>query len=393
LAVASGLGGVSSAQWRPGLDLLRAAAISWVLIYHAANFDLLPEHPWLVKFGWMGVDLFFALSGFLIAGQLFRPLAEGEAPDLGRFFARRWLRTLPAYFAVLAVYALLPVARDRPALLPLWRFLTFTANIGMNVGVKSPTSFSHAWSLCVEEQFYLVLPLALMALGPRLRLRGAVAALAGVVALGMALRGWTWLHDVASTPFDIAAAPRSGRYMWLIYYPTWTRLDDLAFGVAAAAVQAFRPRWWAALVRRGDLLLAAGAAGVVGVSGLFGEQIAGFGATVLGFPLLGASMALLVIGASAPGSAAAALAAAPVRALAAGSYSLYLSHKIVFHAAQIGRAGHPEIPSQLWFAAALAGAVALGAALYWGVERPFLRLRNRGSLGARPLGQASLPAR
>lgn len=368
---------VASAQWRPGLDVLRAAAITWVLIYHASLFDLLPDDPWIVKFGWMGVDLFFALSGFLIARQLFGPFAAGKTPDLGRFFARRWLRTLPAYLVVLSVYVLVPIARDRPALLPAWRFLTFTANIGMNIGVTSPTSFSHAWSLCVEEQFYLLLPLAVMALAARPRLRTAVVAFAAVVALGMALRGWTWLHDVARTPFDVTAAPRPGQYTLRIYYPTWMRLDDLAFGVAAAAVQVFRPRWWEALMRRANALLVAGVAGVVGVSVLFGDQIASFSATLIGFPLLAASMALLVIGANAPRSLPAALAIAPVRALAAGAYSLYLSHKIVYHAVQATLGRNAGLPAPLTFCAALLGAALVAAALYWTVERPFLKLRDR----------------
>jgi peptidoglycan/LPS O-acetylase OafA/YrhL len=371
----------------PGLDLLRATAVAWVLIYHAAIFDLV-RPSWLVRFGWMGVDLFFALSGYLIAGQLFRPLSRGESPGLGRFFMRRWMRTLPAYLAVLAVYALLPPLRDQPDLLPLWRFLTFTQNLGLDP--DPPKAFSHAWSLCVEEQFYLALPLALALIAPLRRPRLGIAVLAGLVGAGMALRGWLWLHDVARAPFDPAALPRAGRYMTLIYYSTWTRLDDLLAGIALAAMPAFRPRWWAAAMSRCNLLFAAGLAGVAASAMVFQDQIAGFAATAVGFPLLAASMALTVAGASSPRAFAARLAGRPVRALAAGAYSLYLSHKLVYHAAQAGRAAHPATPPQLWLAAALAGALVLGAALYWGVERPFLRLRER--LGARSAQAIEAPA-
>jgi peptidoglycan/LPS O-acetylase OafA/YrhL len=73
----------------PDLDLLRAAAISWVMIYHASLFNLVLQQSWVVCFGWMGVDLFFVLSGFLIPGQPLRPWARGERPDLSRFFTRR----------------------------------------------------------------------------------------------------------------------------------------------------------------------------------------------------------------------------------------------------------------------------------------------------------------
>ena len=142
----------------PGLDLLRAAAIVWVMYYHAQIMDLVPDSDQVARFGWMGVDLFFALSGYLIGSQLFRPLAQGRTIDAGRFYARRALRTLPAYIAVVAVYFTVPAFRERPTIQPLWQFLTFTENLFIDFyGGKA---FSHVWSLCVEEQFYLVVPVA-----------------------------------------------------------------------------------------------------------------------------------------------------------------------------------------------------------------------------------------
>jgi peptidoglycan/LPS O-acetylase OafA/YrhL len=93
----------------PGLDLLRALAIAWVMVAHANGFGLIPSD----YFGWMGVDLFFVLSGFLIGDQLFRPIARGETPSYLNFFARRLLRTLPAYLVVLAIYFALPALWDR----------------------------------------------------------------------------------------------------------------------------------------------------------------------------------------------------------------------------------------------------------------------------------------
>src|SRR5438046_7484961 len=96
---------------QPDLDLLRALAIIVVVIYHAALFGFkLPGR--VDRFGWIGVDLFFVLSGYLIGGQLLAPLARRNEVSLGRFFARPELRILPSYFRYLAVYFLLPSWRE-----------------------------------------------------------------------------------------------------------------------------------------------------------------------------------------------------------------------------------------------------------------------------------------
>src|SRR5207249_11455942 len=143
---------------QPGLDLLRALAIIVVVIYHAALFGFkLPGR--VDRFGWIGVDLFFVLSGYLIGGQLLAPLAREKSIKLGRFFARRVLRIMPAYFAILAVYFLLPSWREYPDMAqPLWKFLLSVQNIALHGG----TAFSHAWWLAVQYQFYLCLPFILL---------------------------------------------------------------------------------------------------------------------------------------------------------------------------------------------------------------------------------------
>ena len=219
----------------PGLDLLRAIAIVWVMLFHSWMIGGVggPFQP-AADYGWMGVDLFFVLSGYLIGYQLLEPLSRGEPLRFGAFYLRRAFRILPAFLAVLAVYLLFPAWREAPGMQPAWQFLTFTVNL--LIDYRHNQAFSHAWSLCVEERFYLLFPLLAwwLARRPARALVGGGAVL--VVAAGLLLRGHASLHGKD----------------WLesIYYPTWTRLDGLLAGVLLATIQAYRPHWWAAGQRR-----------------------------------------------------------------------------------------------------------------------------------------------
>jgi peptidoglycan/LPS O-acetylase OafA/YrhL len=158
----------SSANRFAGLDHLRALAIILVFIYHSGFIGGRPASlDGIVAFGWTGVDLFFVLSGYLIGGQLLARIARHQSISYGEFYIKRSMRILPAYLVVLALYFLIPAFRERSELPPLWRFLTFTQNYGLDLTREG--AFSHAWSLCIEEQFYLGLPLfilALTAIGP-----------------------------------------------------------------------------------------------------------------------------------------------------------------------------------------------------------------------------------
>jgi peptidoglycan/LPS O-acetylase OafA/YrhL len=359
-----------------GLDIVRAAAIAWVMLYHAMNLSLVPDPDhWIVGFGWMGVDLFFVLSGFLIASQLLKPWATGSGPDYPRFFARRLLRTLPAYAAVLALYFIAPALREFPDIQPFWQFATFTENLLFEP--TGPKAFSHVWSLCVEEQFYLLFPAVVALLAWKPSAWKTCAVLAGVLLFGIAVRSWLWLADVAQTSFSASAEPNWRSYMTLIYYPTWSRLDGLLAGIAIAALKIFRPQQWTSFTSRPNLLLAIGLAGLAAAILLFQRQIAPFLPATLGFPLLSASIALVVAAASTDRALIGRYRIPGAAALATGAYSLYLSQKLAYHAVAawlapaLGATGWPRL------ALAFAAALAAGAALYWAVERPFLRLRDR----------------
>ena len=355
----------------PGLDLLRAIAIAWVMLYHVTSYG--PRLPRWVESGWMGVDLFFVLSGFLIGSQVLKPYTRGETPQWGQFFVRRALRVLPAYLAVVTLYFAVPAVRESPAIQPLWQFLTFTQNIFPDY--FRARAFSHAWSLCIEEHFYLLLPPVVWLMSKRpSAARVALAAIATLVA-GMLLRAWIWEHDVA--PFmHLKDGEGNGflRYIENIYNPTYTRLDALLAGVMLAVVRAFRPRWWSWMMARGWWFVAPGLLGVFAATRL---ETPGYAGAVLVFPLLGASFASLLVAAASPHTWMGRVRIPAVAPLAAMAFSLYLTNKMAYHLVQTHLGAFLPEANLLRLGVYLAAALAAGALLYAAVERPALRLRQR----------------
>ncbi|WP_431214563.1 acyltransferase family protein [Puia sp. P3] len=176
-----------------GLDHLRAPAIILVFIYHYGIFGHPDGLSFIGSFGWTGVDLFFVLSGFLIGGQLFAKMARQENISYGEFYFKRFLRIVPAYLFILALYLLFPGFKERSELPPTWKFLTFTQNFGLDIIHQG--AFSHAWSLCIEEQFYLVLPLFIIGFVSRKASQKAVWLIPIVFVFGLAVRlaaGTSW---------------------------------------------------------------------------------------------------------------------------------------------------------------------------------------------------------
>jgi len=360
-------------QRLPGLDLMRAVAISWVLLFHALIMGLGTPALAVSQRGWMGVDLFFVLSGYLIGGQLLAVYGRGERPALGDFYLRRALRILPVYLLVVAVYFCLPDWREQPDIQPLWQFFTFTENL--LIDFTRPKAFSHVWSLCVEEHFYLLFPLLAAWLAWRPSLRKTLTFCLGMVVAGMAWRGYVWLHDLQAL-FLADGDDFITRYHEQIYYPSYTRLDGLLAGVMLALVKVFRPQHWDALMRRGNQLLVLGVAAMALSIWVFMPRFTLLPA-VVGYPLLSFSLALIVAAAASPYSLLGRWRVPGAAALAAIAYSTYLSHKIIFHLSKpyLGplRDEYPLLVLLGYAGAALA----VGSLLYWLVERPFLRWRDR----------------
>jgi len=349
---------------QPGLDLLRALAIIVVVVYHAALFGFkLPGR--VDRFGWVGVDLFFVLSGYLIGGQLLAPLARGEPINFSRFFARRALRILPAYFVVLAIYFGLPSWREYPEMSPWWKFIISVQNIGLHGG----TAFSHAWSLAIEDQFYLLLPLALLFISrwPRFGLIIPFVVVFGGIALRAFLAGQNAGDDGVSF---------RGFQLW-IYYPTWTRLDPLAFGVILAAIEKFRPAWWKRLMNCAVWLWLPAFAAIVYGLYLGEREILTVTACVWQFPLIAFGMAALLVCVVSPRLLFGRVEVPGAAFIASIAYSVYLSHKLVIHAVIQFCSGHNIAltwPAHLLVQLSI---YAGGTILFFAIERPFLQLRHR----------------
>lgn len=367
-------GALSSKQHKLfGLDHLRALAIIMVFIYHYGR--IFPHPEWtnaISVFGWTGVDLFFVLSGYLIASQLFASLVKAGTFSLKEFFIKRSFRILPAYFTVVSFYFLFPFLREHEALAPLWKYITFTQNIGLDL--RTQGTFSHAWSLCVEEQFYLFFPLLLLFFHYCKILRKGLWFLLILFFFGFAARLYSW-HGLVQ--------PHAGQDdFWVywqewIYYPTWCRLDGLLAGVSIAALFQYQPRIKEWIQQHGNAFL---------IAGLIIETIAyflcvnqqTFSASVFGFPLVDFGYGLLVIGAISPETFLYKTQSRTTTKIAALSFALYLTHKIIIHQTQeqLGKFNVNKESNLMFFicvVTCLAGAILLNLI----VERPFLKWRNR----------------
>jgi peptidoglycan/LPS O-acetylase OafA/YrhL len=358
----------------PGLDLLRAIAIVWVMLFHSFVVGGLGDRfDWLQGNGWIGVDLFFVLSGYLIGAQVLGRLSRGEPLAFADFYLRRAFRVLPAFWTVLALYALWPAFREAPGLQPPWQFLSFTLNL--LIDYRHNPAFSHAWSLCVEEHFYLLFPFLAWWMTRRPSLATFVAVCMLTVAVGMAIRGYVWMHVMA----PLRGVDNVGfgvHFVEDIYYPTWARLDGLLAGVALAAVKAYRPMWWAWLQARANPLSLLGL-GVTGVALWLFRNRLDLLPTVVGYPLLAAGLALLVLAGAGRTAWLGRLRVPGVGWIAAVSYSLYLSHKAVMHLVHGAFGAWLEGKDVIAFAVYAVAVLLGGALLYYGVERPFLRWRER----------------
>ena len=302
-----------------GLDGLRALAITAVLVFHL-------DPSWLPG-GFLGVDVFFVVSGFLITTLLVRERRATGRIDLPGFWTRRARRLLPALLVCVPASVLLARLAEADLLVGVGRqvlgAVTFTSNwleIGAGsdyFGATSPQLFMNLWSLAVEEQFYLLWPLLVLVLvGVTSRAEGRAAAALGLAALSGALMALRLDPDSPTR----------------VYYGTDTHVMGLMLGAALAFAWSAPHRawttsaWWAAHRRQ-----VGGAALVVLLAtfGLLGEESA---LTFRGGILLAslATTAVVLVVVERPGRLRSVLELPAARWVGARSYGIYLWHWPVF---------------------------------------------------------------
>ncbi|GGD71642.1 acyltransferase [Emticicia aquatilis] len=355
-----------------GLDHLRSLAIIYVFLFH--YFIISKGQPeWLpdfAQFGWTGVDLFFVLSGFLISYQLFSEIKKGKNVSLKEFFIKRFFRIIPAFLVTVGLYFSIPAFREKEALPALWKFLTFTQNFDLNL--KDNGTFSHAWSLCVEEHFYLLLPFVLFFLQKTQLFKWAYWLLIIFFLLGFSVRIYS---------YDSLYLPKmADEFSWMywykyIYYPTYNRLDGLLVGIAIAAVYCYLPNFWLKISKFGNLLIALSILILIGAYFLCIDQQT-FNASVFGFPLIALGYGFMVMGAISPTSFLYKWHSKFTTLIATLSYGIYLTHKGIIHLTLLAFADYP-INHNLMLVISIFTCFWAAYILNLIIEKPFLKLRNK----------------
>ncbi|WP_375445184.1 acyltransferase family protein [uncultured Fibrella sp.] len=362
-----------------GLDHLRSLAIVLVFFFHyQLSFFGHPDWvPTVSKFGWTGVDLFFVLSGFLISSQLFDQAKSGKRISWESYGVKRFFRIVPVYLVVVAAYFFFPVFREKEALPPLWKFLTFTQNLGLNL--RDTGTFSHAWSLCVEAHFYLLIPLFIGLITYAKSFNKAYWLIALLFAGGFMIRSYSW------TTFYLPVKETSASFItWYkyVYYPTYNRLDGLLVGVTIAGISRFLPASWMRISHSGNRLIGAGLLLLAGAYFLC-EDEQSYAASVAGFPLIAVGYGLVVAGAISPSSILFRWHSRVTSIIARISYSIYLTHKGMIHVTQF-LLGKLTIDTNTNFtlACCIVACVAAATILTFFVEQPIINMvKNRASTG------------
>jgi peptidoglycan/LPS O-acetylase OafA/YrhL len=364
------------AGWLSSLGGLRAIAVLLVLNHHfgAAFASEYGENAYtkfaLTRDGWIGVDLFFVLSGFLIGGQLWKEIDRSGNVSVGRFVLRRGLRIWPLYFAVYAAMVALELTRGTRHG-ALWPDLFFLADYFRSALVPG------GWSLCIEEQFYLLAPLLLMVIATRLRNQAQRTFLWALFIAEPVIRAIEWAHFTGSVRNS-----QNPEAFATLYFNFHTHCDGLIIGLIISNLwQRGRAKQGQAWNPGATVLIAILAAGVLAIS----DKVV-FGYT--GLALIFGSMVWFCVSRS-----GAQLFTSKIFWISQLSFGIYMNHQIVLGVVLSRILPHiacfsPGSTAQLLVALGMTVLLSSFTALitYCLIEQPALQFR--GSLERRARGGA-----
>jgi peptidoglycan/LPS O-acetylase OafA/YrhL len=366
----------------PALDGLRGIAIILVLLHHFTYYrptaGLDARLGDVLFFFWTGVDLFFVLSGFLITGILLD--SRGRERYFSTFYARRFLRIFPLYYLVL--FLAFVVVPEFPALHtvvlgqegeidlpPQWPYWLYLTNFSIAEGGWVHGWVDVAWSLAIEEQFYLVWPLLIWLCPPRV-----LPVLCALILI--------------SQPVARIYAREIDMPVLSIFVLPWFRLDGFAVGALLALAQ--RSGHMPLLARWAGAVAIAAVAGIIyctimgGHTWWWNRPMQQYGYSLIA--IAGGAMLAAAIGRPAQSRWPRMLSAPWLRAFGKYSYGLYLIHppvmrvvrEFVFDPLEYERFGlGPWIAQVVYYAAATSASFALAWLSWNAYESPILRLKER----------------
>jgi peptidoglycan/LPS O-acetylase OafA/YrhL len=332
-------------QRNQSLDVLRCVAVLLVLGFH------FPYYALWSRIGWIGVDLFFVLSGFLISGLLFREYQQSGKLGVKRFLIRRGLKIYPSYYLLIMTSVVVSFAIHSPR---LREYALVSAIFGQNYyqGLRY-TMLSHTWSIAIEEHFYVFLPLLLVALIKMRRSRDP----------------FNWLPAffivlvVMCLFFRWKASQLAG-----IFQMTHMRIDSLFAGVTLGYLHHFRPLLFQKFTS--NYALAAGILSCIPAGFLDQDnralQTIGLTGLLLGFSFI-VAWSVVRTPRTSVGRAVCVIAAR----IGFYSYSIYLWHTVV------GEALFHSGVSFVKFWSYVTTCVVVGIGMSHLLEIPYLRLRDR----------------
>jgi peptidoglycan/LPS O-acetylase OafA/YrhL len=364
------------ADYIPSFDGLRALSIIAVIFFHVVSGG--PQ--WLreaASRGWYGVDVFFVLSGFLITWIIGSELEQTGTIDLRHFYIRRALRLQPAYFTGLLLTGVITFFRhqDQFALfrtaLPF--FFTYSLNLALAAGLFPMPPYGIAWSLCIEEQFYIAWAWTLRRLGSHKSLRFAIGAIVIIAVYRSTLYVWLNWGNLA------VASPQTRAHL---FYGTDVRLDTILVGCSLALAMS-RRRMTPVIEWLGESRYFTTIAVLTASAAIFWGTGSALRCFTLGYTLMSLAVGMVVLSLFLQQNSwlARSLSCRPLVFIGKISYGIYLFHMLVWHLVghslpEIGSlsSGYTNLGAVLLV---LCGSVIVAWLHYNMVERRFLALRGR----------------